>query len=195
MSEVETKTPAEQPDIPAEEPGEKPNNIDALEAKNRELLDELRKARTTAKTFQSKIDEIEKKKQEEKGEYKDMYESTLEELKAIKTSKEELESNILESRKVSEVMKKIGRPLKKSEYVTFVDTGKIIYDEETHSFDPKSVEMVANGFLKEHGDLLVTKTVTLPSDSARHSSESISHEQWLKLPLKEKKEKRKFVKD
>lgn len=67
----ETKVPAEQVTNPADEV-KKPNNIDAIEAKNRELLAEAKKAKERANEYQKKLDAIEQEKLESQGKYSDI---------------------------------------------------------------------------------------------------------------------------
>lgn len=190
--EDKNKVPAEPIENPADDQ-KKPNDIEAIAAKNLELLNELKKAKATAKTFEDKLSKIEQAKKVEQGEFSELYEQTKKELEATRAEKEGLENRILDSRKLSAVVEKLGRGLKRKEYATFIDTSKIVYDEDSKTFDTRSIENVANSFLKEHSDLLITKTVKLPGDDPLSNSESISYDEWLEMPLKERKEKRKFV--
>lgn len=87
--ENENTVPAEQTDQVAPE---KPNNIDALERKNRELLQEKQKEKQKREELEARLSEIENKKLESEGKYADIAESR-------KKRVEELEKAIAEKTK------------------------------------------------------------------------------------------------
>lgn len=137
--------------------------------------------------------ESEERKLKEQGEYKKLLEQRDRELEEIRGSKSELERTILDSMKYQAVLDKIGGKLKHRDYMSHIDVDRVSFDPETKALDFNTVESVANDFLKTHSHLVSFPNAKLPQD-APQAAESISYEQWLKLPAREMKQKMAQVK-
>lgn len=85
MSE-ETIVPTEQPVEPTANT-EKPNNIEALENKNRELLGKIKSEREKREELAARLDAIEQEKLESQGKYQDINKSLKERLAQIEKEK------------------------------------------------------------------------------------------------------------
>jgi len=149
---------------------------------------------------QSRLEKLEreaKEKQDEalkqQGEYKKLWEdgekarASLEEELNLKKKRE------LALRKIDVVMKEFGVPLAKPEYWDFVGLDRISLDETTGDVDMNIVKQVANDFVLKYPELLSKKPGKAPNE-APGTSKPLSHEDWKKLPLSEKRLRMKDIK-
>lgn len=146
---------------------------------NKELAEKLN-------LYEQKESEAEKKRLEEKGEYKKLLELREKELDAERKSKEEHEKRLLKMHKLSLFDEKLPGKITKSVYYDHVDVDSILIDPNTGLVDESSVNEVVNKFVVEHSGLIAKDGRDLPSNAAQGQTD-LSYEQWLKLPYKEKK--------
>lgn len=85
MTDV-TKDPTDQATIPPESVV-KPNNIEALENKNRELIAKMKSEREKREAVEARLDAIEQEKLESQGKYQDINKSLKERLAAVEKEK------------------------------------------------------------------------------------------------------------
>lgn len=142
--------------------------------------------------YQIKEQEAEKKRLEEQGEYKKLLEMERQQKVQSQKERDEYKKSLLDAHKLNAFNEKLPSKISNPKYYNFVDTDSIVIDPETGLVDETSVDNAVNTFVKEHHQLLDTKKVPLPSDSPSNSS-SLSYEQWLKLPLKERRARMKEV--
>lgn len=86
MSE-ESTAPTEQTAESTTEAEKKPNNIDALERKNRELLGKLKSEKEKREEFASRLDKIEQERLESQGKYQDINKTLKEKLESAEKEK------------------------------------------------------------------------------------------------------------
>lgn len=67
---------------------EKPNNIELMERKNRELLTELKSERDKRKSFEDRLSQIEQEKLESQGKYQDINKQLKERMAQVEKEKE-----------------------------------------------------------------------------------------------------------
>jgi len=151
----------------------------ALAAKNAEI--------------QAKLDKLEaeaKQKQEEalkqQGEYKKLWEEEQKTKLELAEKLKKKEEKELALRKIDVVMQELGVPLAKAEYWNFMDLTKIPVDEATQDVDRNIAKQVASDFMRDFPELLAKKSGKMPND-APSGSKGLTHEEWLKLPLNEKR--------
>jgi hypothetical protein len=165
------------------------------------LLSQRKKDQEKLKELESFRQEILTKKQEEelklaeeKGEFRKILEQRERELNETKSKLTDYERTFTNSVKLNAVLNKLPGRLLKNEYSSFIELDAVAIDPESGEVDTRTVEEVANKFIKEHSFLLKAKgNNQLPNDNAS-PTKTLTYEEWTKLPLKEMKEKRKFVK-
>jgi len=181
------------------------------EKKSKErILNESKTWKEKAQTFQSKEEEIEKKRQMdeearlvEQGQFKTLLEQREKELQALKDSLEESVSETNSYKKSIDNLKKasaferaIGGKLKKDAYWNHVDFDSIVKNPETGEIDPASLKDTADSFLKEYKELVqFPNGGYMPNGTPAGSKGRLTHEQWKKLPLAERKKRMKDVVD
>lgn len=180
-------------------PGEFTDKVDYdtyLKAVNQEKNAKARLKETEDKLakYEAARKEEEETKLKQQGEYKKLLGQRDKQLQDLEESNKQLKKSMLDSVKLSKVIEKIGGRVKRNEYLNFIDVDKIPYDEETKSFDDEMIKSVASDFVKSYTELIDFKTGKLPSDAAS-AAETLSYDEWRKLPLKDKKAKLKLVKD
>ncbi|GEM_PF-3309656 len=158
----------------------------ALAIKFQEAQSELERLKNEAKT---KEEEVLKQQGEYKKLYEDEQKSKLELAEKLKLK----EKKELALRKVDVVMKELGVPLAKPEYWDFVDLDRIPVDEATKEIDINIAKQVANDFIVKFPELLVKKAGKVDNSAAATTS-TLSYEEWVKLPIAEKRTRFKDVK-
>lgn len=154
----------------------------------------LREVEEELNQFKSKQKEIEENKLREKGEYQKLLETREKELSQIKEENAKIQQNLVDGRKLQAFNDRLPGKLKKKEYLAFVDLDKIPFNPETQKVDEAGLKMVVDEFVKEYPDLIqTTPGKKLPTDSAS-SHESLTYEQWLKLPVKDQRLRMKEIK-
>lgn len=98
----------------------------------------------------------------------------------------EAEKNRIDSHKLSSFYEKLPGKIKKKEYLSFVDLDSIEVDENG-KVNEETVMRTVNDFMKEHHFLVEAKNKTMPNEAPSNYSGKLNYDQWLKLPLKEKK--------
>lgn len=149
---------------------------------------------------QAKLEKLEadaKAKQEEalkqQGEYKKLWEEEQKQKADLTEKLKKKEEKELALRKVDVVMQELGVPLAKAEYWNFIDLSKIPVDEATQDVDRNIAKQVASDFMRDFPELLSKKPGKMP-DGAPRPATQLSHEEWMKLPLPEKRLRLKDVK-
>lgn len=164
-----------------------------LKAEKKALAERLLHAQTQLE----KIEQDAKAKHEEtlkqQGEYKKLWEDAQKEKEELSVKLLQKEKRELALRKIDVVMQELGVPLAKPEYWDFVELDRIPVDEFTKDVDRNIAKQVASDFALKFPELLQRKKGQMPHE-APSKHESLTHEQWTKLPLKEKKERLKDVK-
>lgn len=98
----------------------------------------------------------------------------------------QVEKDRLDSIKLGAFYDKLGGKVKRREYLSFVDLDAIEVDE-SGTINEESVMRSVNAFMTDHHHLVETKTKVMPNEASRNYNGKISYDQWLKMPLKEKK--------
>lgn len=144
-----------------------------------------------------KFEEEAKLKQEEalkqQGEYKKLWEEEQKSKQELALKLQAKERKELALRKIDVVMQELGAPLAKPEYWDFVDLDRIPVDEATSDIDKNIAKQVANDFIMKFPELLSKKAGKLDSTAAT-TAKALTHEEWAKLPLAEKRLRLKDVK-
>lgn len=181
------------------------------ERKSKErILEESKKYKEGFQTFKQKQEEIEaqKKKEEEdrlkkEGQFStiiEQREARIKELEdTLNATKEEVESRdtaIINFRKAAAFERALGGKLKKDAYWNHVDFDKIALNPETGAIDKHSLDNVVKSFTDNFGELVdYGNTANLPNGTPGGSSSKLTHEQWKKLPLAERRKRIKDVID
>ncbi len=161
------------------------NDIDALKAKNEELLKEK-------KAVQRRLDLLEKEKKDaevkalkDKDDWKTLAEQREADLQAAneKLSKKETEDR--DRAKLAAVLDAVGGRVDRK-YWGLIDIDQVAVNPETGEVDKTSATKYANVFKSEHGILIKTvKGDGIVKDAPKGGVGSITHAEWLKLPAKE----------
>ena len=154
----------------------------------------LAKSREREKELEEKYNavELDRKTKEdaklhEQGEFKKLLEQREKELTDMKsklTLKEEQEAT---SRKLNAFLGKLGGKLVSNDFLTFVDVEKIVINPATNEVDESSITAEVSRYVAKYPTTVnFGKHGSLPAD-APGPTNSINYDQWLKLPVKEKR--------
>jgi hypothetical protein len=193
------------------DPNEVPSGNEAKNSVSYEthkrLLEQRKKDQVEKEALAVKLSEFEAEKarlEEEKlrqeGNWKSLVESRELKLKAIEeenkllaTKAKQYEQTLADAVKLNAFQNKLGGKLKKSEYLTFVDTNRIPIDPDTKTVDDKAVEQYAHEFSNQFKELIsFDRGGSLPGGAAQPGKQ-LSVAEWQKLPLKEQKARLKEV--
>lgn len=136
---------------------------------NKTLVDRLAKFGELENKL-SKFEQEESKRRDEeltqKGEFKKIIELREKEINDLKKGLQDKDSEVTsykkdlqDTYKANAFVNSLPGKLRKSEYLTFVDFEKIVFDPTTNSIDKKSVDNVVEEFMKNHGFLVDTSHV------------------------------------
>ena len=154
------------------------NNIQ----KSKELESEIQK-------YRDRDAENERKKLEEEGKYKEIIKATEAELDTWKSKYVDLSTDHINQIKLQAFKSKLPGKVLHDDYLAFVDVDKINIDNDG-SIDYDSVQQVVNDFTNKHSRLYdPVKKPKLPNAAPGTSDSLLSYEQWLKLPLTEKRKR------
>lgn len=146
--------------------------------------------------YKRKERELEEKRLSEQGEYKKLLEMTRKQLADEESKRLEYATQLLDQHRLNAIKERLPGKIKRPEYLSFIDVSKVAIDPETGMVDERSVVEVVDGFVKEHGFLIERQgTRDLPYNAPGSGHSELTYEQWLKLPLKEQKARRKEVMD
>jgi len=134
-------------------------------------LDEKKKLAERLKTLEDEKAAQERKALEENDRYKELYESTKQDLEKVQTAYTTLDSQIKDSTKVHAVLNTLEGSVD-SKYWGFIDTKSVVMDDNGN-IDENSAKKVAEKFQKEHG-LLISKpqTANVPPNPPKGSNGS-----------------------
>jgi Skp family chaperone for outer membrane proteins len=170
---------------------------EGVESRNR-LLKQFKDTKAENDLLRSELNQFktEKQKQEEalltkKGEFEKLNQIRQQEIDRLKAEKEEVEKMKSESDnalkdtwKLQAFYDKLPGKIKKREFLQFVDLNEIVFDSETGSVDPQSVDLAVNGFMENYSDLVDTSHVgRLPADHAKNGK--LTGVDFKNMPLKE----------
>lgn len=144
--------------------------------------------------YQQKEKETEQKRLEEQGEYKKLLELERQKLNQYEQERDQYKNKLINAHKLNAFNEKLPSKISRPEYYDHVDIDSIVIDPETGMVDDSSVDNAVNSFMQNHYQLLDTKKVPMPSNSPSASS-TLTEEQWLKLPLKERRARLKEMVD
>lgn len=167
------------------------------------VLSQHKKSQAEAEDLKAKLTAYESKEQErenlrlaEEGNFKKLLENERKARTEEEGKRKEYERKLLDGHKLNALLEKLPGKIKRPEYYSFIDTDKILIDPSTGDIDERSIEEVKNEFIRDHAILLErAANKDLPYNAPGNSSATLTYEQWLKLPLKEAKLRRKEVMD
>jgi len=150
--------------------------------------------------LKKRLQSIEEQKLQEAGEWKKIAElkekETLEAKQLAETEKQRADSlnkNLLNMAKLQAVTEALPGKLELPEYMAFIPLDKVIINPETGEIDKTSVESVSQEFVKKYSKLLKADPKFLPNGNPSPASQ-LTHEEWLKLPVDQKRLRMKDVK-
>jgi len=136
--------------------------------------------------YEQKEKDLEEKKLMEQGEYKKMLQEREKEIRQLRDEREKYKNSLVKTAKLQAFQEALGGKLADPTYYSFVDTERIAIDPESGTVDTDSLKSYVNEFVSKHQRLIEFSSAKLPN-SAPSGSKALSYEEWLKLPLKEKK--------
>jgi len=138
--------------------------IVAMKAKLQELLDEKKKEQSKRVELEQKLQSIEEEKLKASNQYKELYESKTKELETIATQRELEKQAFLEHKKLDAFLKEVGG-LKKGDYVSLIDTSKLIVDE-SGNINSDSIRVYAEQFKQAYPEIISVNTIQHVGQSA-----------------------------
>lgn len=179
------------------------------EKKSKErILEESKKYKEGYQSFKSEKEELAKKKKEEEearlikeGQFQTIIEqresriSELEEsLGSLKSEVESRDTAIVNFKKAAAFERALGGKMKRDAYWSHVDFDKIAVNPESGKIDEASLKATADGFLEEYKELVdFGNAANLPNGTPKGGTGKLTHEQWKKLPLAERRKRMKDV--
>ena len=153
-----------------------------------ERLHELESQLADVTRKQKEAEEAELKKQ---GQYQELLKLRDQELETERTRLKDMQREKDYREKLYAFESKLPGRIKRPEFLAFVDADSIKLNPETNQIDESSLDNCVQSFVNKYADLIdVRSTQKLPSDAPRtFSAGKISYDEWVKLPLKEKKAK------
>lgn len=166
----------------------------------KKLLGQKKSVEQENADLKKRLQSIEEQKLQEAGEWKKIAElkekETLEAKQLAETEKQRAESlnkNLLNMAKLQAVTEALPGKLELPEYMAFIPLDKVIINPETGEIDKTSVESVSQEFVKKYSKLLKADPKFLPNGNPSPASQ-LTHEEWLKLPVDQKRLRMKDVK-
>lgn len=165
---TEVNDPTDQPTEPTATE-EKPNNSEALDRKNRELLGKLRAEKEKRKQFEDRLSAIEQEKLESEGKYVDAYKKTKEQLERIEKEKKDLQ-NGFRFRAIDSAItnKALGAGCKKPKAILRLlekDDKALIEVDDNYNVDESTLSPIMDRMKEEYPELF-EKTSTAVKDVA-----------------------------
>lgn len=157
-------------------------------AQEKKAKERLREMEERLKAFEDAEKAREMAEAEKKGEYQKIIESLRKENEAVKNEKEQYQKGLVDSMKLQALVDTIGGKFRHRDYMSFVDTDKIALDPDSGTIDELSLKEYAQEFVSTHKHLIDFGAKKLPNDAPSHSR-SLTYDEWLKLPAKEKRER------
>lgn len=177
---------------------DKPKDVVSYET-HRKLLSQKKAADERVEQLLKEKQQAEEAELQKKGDVQKLLkikEDTLlekeKEVERLKSEKENVMKTYLEERKLQAIKEKLPAPLAKPEYSAFLDTDSVQFKPDTLEIDETSVERVAGDFVKNHPFLLKLDAKILPNGSPKATGK-LPYEEWLKLPVTEKRKRWKDV--
>lgn len=177
-----------------------PDNIDDPEKKDDKVsFESHQKLLNEKKALQKKLDEHEKKNKETvekelkaKEQFKELAEAKEKELEETKTKLKEKEIESDNFTKISHFVKNATGEIPQ-QYWSLIPLDSIEIDEHG-KVDEVSLKKAVKDFEKQYPEVIKKATKgKMPNGAANGGSNSISYDEWVKLPYKEKMERRKDV--
>ena len=184
--------------------------LESKEATESRILEESKKYKEGYQTYKQKEDEVNKalaKKEEERLIKEGQFSTLLEQREAriselegtVESTLSEVKTRddaITNFKKASAFERALGGSLKKDAYWNHVDFDKIAINPETGAIDASSLGTVVHKFTEDFGELVdFGNNPNLPNQTPKGGSGKLTHAQWTKLPLAEKKKRMKDVVD
>lgn len=166
----------------------------AIQEKARRLEEEVNEFRKKTSELDQKQKEDERKKLEDKEQFKDLYAKARDELAAKESQLSNLMKSQIDARKMGSFLDAVKGDIPR-QYWGLVDLEKIALDGE--KIDEYSVQKYVEEFRETYKDIVKPKdSRRLPIDSppSDDSVSSLTYDQWLKLPAKQKEQKINLVK-
>lgn len=163
---------------------EKPSTVarDAYE----KVLTEAKEAKKRLQAFEADAKKREEAELEKNQEFKKLADSYKKEADEWKGKFDGLNTNILESRKISAIQSKLGGKLS-SEYWGLLDLEQVAHDPETGKVDEASVARYAKEFEKKHSRLIdKPSNARLPNEAAGGASKDLGYEAEIKAAKNQK---------
>lgn len=139
----------------------------------------------------SALEEEKKQREEaslkEKEDFKKLAELREQELKAEREKRQGLEKNVQEGKKLRAFLDSVQGKVEK-QYWALIDLDAIVVNPDTGMPDEESVKKAAKDFEASYPAVIQRKNAgTLPGDAAKGGSAKLTYEEWLKLPVDQKK--------
>lgn len=195
MSEP-TNSPAGNTETPSGTTGDqKPKgngDLDALLAKNAELLAEKKKLQQQVDAIAADAKKRETTELAEKERYKELWEQTKTELDTAKQELFGVKTQITDARKFSAFQKILGQAIPEK-FHALVDIDKIVVDETSGLPDEISVKKYASAWQEQYGDLF-KKPAGLPQDYPNGDGSKVpTMDEWRKLNATDPKKARELL--
>lgn len=158
----------------------------ALKEEKRKLAERLKALESEKNSLLNEKKAKEQEALKQQGEYKKLYESALKEKDSVLEKLSSIEKEKLMQKKASAFMKELGAPLKREEYWAHVDFDSIPVDDNGEP-DSNVLKTKAAEFKDLYSDLIaLPSSKRLPNDAASTSG-VLTHDEWKKLSLEEKR--------
>lgn len=129
----------------------------------KKLLNQRKKDAEELKELREFKEALEEKEAKEKGNYEALLKSREEKIQTLESKLTSYEQDLTEGTKLQAFVDRLPGPVKRQEYLSFVNLDEIALDPETKKVDEHSLKNAVDDFVKNYGDLLDKKeNNTLP---------------------------------
>lgn len=191
---TEQKAPVEQSGTPVAEPENKDQRETVNYETHRKLLDEKKKIQSQLAEFLAKEKEREESEARKRGDFEALLKARNEELERERKAREDLESRIMQGRKMNAVLEALGGSVD-PKWVKLIDVSEVVVNPETGEIDQMTVARQAEALKREWPEMVSTRG-KLPSQAPKGLEGGlgmITESEWRKLGST--KEMRKYNKD
>lgn len=158
----------------------------------KKVLKQYKQTKAQLEEYSSQVSELKARQEseeverlEKQKEFQKLYEAEKSRAEKLAAEKQALESSVTLDKKRAALKAELGG-VKKEDYLSLASIDAIKVGPDG-SIDSESLKEVANTFREQYPDVLVGSNSLLPNKAAGSAPAKLTHDQWVKLPLHEKK--------
>ena len=149
--------------------------------------DKLEKVAKELEAFKTAEKERADEALRQKEDWKTLVSQKEEELKTVKSELTGIKTSLQDGSKINAVLNQLQGKVSEA-YFQLFDLSKVAMNPDTGTVDEASAQRYAMEFTQKYPELIKNPSnAKMPNDAAKGSGGKLTRDEWLKLPLKEKK--------